>query len=98
MRAFADAEMRGTDVGLVSAHATATPFNDPAEAKALTQVLGDSTHWVVHPMKAQIGTPWGLRGRSSRSVRSTRSRGVLVRPRPGWAIWIPIAGDPPREK
>ena len=62
MRALADAEMRGTDVGLVSAHATATPFNDPAEAKALTQALGDSTHWVVHPMKAQIGHTLGAAG------------------------------------
>jgi 3-oxoacyl-[acyl-carrier-protein] synthase II len=50
-------------VDLVSAHATATPFNDAAEARALATVLGaGASDVVVHPFKAQIGHALGAGG------------------------------------
>jgi 3-oxoacyl-[acyl-carrier-protein] synthase-1/3-oxoacyl-[acyl-carrier-protein] synthase II len=61
--ALADAGMHGGDVDLVSAHATATPFNDAAEACALSAVLGsDVSRAVVHPFKAVIGHTLGAAG------------------------------------
>jgi 3-oxoacyl-[acyl-carrier-protein] synthase II len=50
-------------VDLVSAHGTATPFNDAAEARAIASVLGDDLeHAVVHPFKAQVGHTLGAAG------------------------------------
>jgi 3-oxoacyl-[acyl-carrier-protein] synthase II len=51
-------------VDLVSAHATATPFNDASEFRALCAVLGnDRAHAVaVHAFKAQIGHTLGAGG------------------------------------
>ncbi len=59
--ALADAGMCGADVDLVSAHATATPFNDSAEAAAIRRVTG-SRDPVVHPFKASIGHTLGAAG------------------------------------
>jgi 3-oxoacyl-[acyl-carrier-protein] synthase-1/3-oxoacyl-[acyl-carrier-protein] synthase II len=50
-------------VDIVSAHATATPFNDPAEARAMRAALqGAAADAVVHPYKAQIGHTLGAAG------------------------------------
>ncbi|HEX4446356.1 MAG TPA: beta-ketoacyl synthase N-terminal-like domain-containing protein, partial [Polyangiaceae bacterium] len=51
-------------VDLVSAHATATPFNDASESRALARVLGAARarEVVVHPFKAQIGHTLGAAG------------------------------------
>jgi 3-oxoacyl-[acyl-carrier-protein] synthase-1/3-oxoacyl-[acyl-carrier-protein] synthase II len=51
-------------VDLVSPHATATPFNDPAEARAIVRALGADCQPapVVHPFKAQIGHTLGAAG------------------------------------
>jgi 3-oxoacyl-[acyl-carrier-protein] synthase-1/3-oxoacyl-[acyl-carrier-protein] synthase II len=51
-------------VDLVSAHATATPFNDPSEARGLARALGDgrAREVVIHPFKAQIGHTLGAAG------------------------------------
>jgi 3-oxoacyl-[acyl-carrier-protein] synthase-1/3-oxoacyl-[acyl-carrier-protein] synthase II len=50
-------------VDIVSAHATATPFNDPAEARAIRRALGErADDTVVHPFKAQIGHTLGAAG------------------------------------
>jgi 3-oxoacyl-[acyl-carrier-protein] synthase II len=51
-------------VDLVSAHATATPFNDAAESRAITAALGveRARDVVVHPFKAQIGHTLGAAG------------------------------------
>jgi 3-oxoacyl-[acyl-carrier-protein] synthase II len=51
-------------VGLVGAHATATPFNDAAEYRAIVRVLGSAraSDVVVHPFKAQIGHTLGAAG------------------------------------
>jgi 3-oxoacyl-[acyl-carrier-protein] synthase II len=51
------------EVDLVSPHATATPFNDAAEARAIGRVLDGQTGVpVVHPFKAQIGHTMGAAG------------------------------------
>ncbi len=47
-------------VDLVSAHATATPYNDAMEAKAIRATVPG--HPVVHPFKAQIGHTLGAAG------------------------------------
>jgi 3-oxoacyl-[acyl-carrier-protein] synthase-1/3-oxoacyl-[acyl-carrier-protein] synthase II len=49
------------EVDIVSAHGTATPFNDAAEARAIADVLGAERGRVVvvHPFKAQIGHALG---------------------------------------
>jgi 3-oxoacyl-[acyl-carrier-protein] synthase-1/3-oxoacyl-[acyl-carrier-protein] synthase II len=61
--ALSDAELDAASIELVSAHATATPFNDAAEGKALDALLGmQSRRVVVHPYKAQIGHTLGAAG------------------------------------
>lgn len=60
-RAIVDAGVLARDVALVSAHATATPFNDLMEASAIRRVLG-STRVPVQPLKAQIGHTLGAAG------------------------------------
>jgi 3-oxoacyl-[acyl-carrier-protein] synthase II len=59
-RALADAGASGSDVLLVSAHATATPFNDAMEARAIHRVASGDP--VVQPLKAQIGHTLGAAG------------------------------------
>lgn len=60
--ALIDAGVEAKDIDVVSAHATATPFNDPAETKALRRVLGEHEPRAVHPFKAQIGHTLGAAG------------------------------------
>jgi 3-oxoacyl-[acyl-carrier-protein] synthase II len=57
-------EAGGPEIDLVSAHATATPFNDAAESRALARALGTerALETVVHPFKAQIGHALGAAG------------------------------------
>jgi 3-oxoacyl-[acyl-carrier-protein] synthase-1/3-oxoacyl-[acyl-carrier-protein] synthase II len=51
------------EIDLVSPHATATPFNDPAEARAIARALsGQRVVPVVHAFKAQIGHTLGAAG------------------------------------
>lgn len=57
--ALADAGCAPARVDLVSAHGTATPYNDAAEAKAVAHLCG---HAIVHPFKAQIGHTLGAAG------------------------------------
>lgn len=59
--ALADSGVEATDIGMVSAHATATPYNDAMESRAIRSVLGERAP-VVHPMKAQIGHTLGAAG------------------------------------
>ncbi len=51
-------------IDLVSAHATATPFSDAAESRAIRAALGEvaAREVVVHPFKAQIGHTLGAAG------------------------------------
>lgn len=64
--ALDDAGLRAEHIDLVSAHATATPFNDPMEARALGALFGDvdleRAGPVVQPLKAQIGHTLGAAG------------------------------------
>jgi 3-oxoacyl-[acyl-carrier-protein] synthase-1/3-oxoacyl-[acyl-carrier-protein] synthase II len=56
-------EVPASPIGLVSAHGTATDFNDAAEAKALVRVFGDRSARVpVHAAKGAIGHTLGAAG------------------------------------
>jgi 3-oxoacyl-[acyl-carrier-protein] synthase II len=60
--ALDEAALEG-EIGLVSAHGTATPYNDSAESRAILALLGDaSKNAVVHPFKAVIGHTLGAAG------------------------------------
>lgn len=63
-RAAIDAAGEGPAVGLVSAHATATDFNDAAESRAIAQALGipRASDVVVHAFKPQVGHTLGAAG------------------------------------
>lgn len=62
-RALASSGLDASVVDLVSAHATSTPYNDAAEARALGVALGPRAADVpVHPFKAQIGHTMGAAG------------------------------------
>jgi 3-oxoacyl-(acyl-carrier-protein) synthase len=60
-RALDDAACPPEAIDVVSAHATATPYNDAAEAKAIAALFGPRRPW-VHPFKAQIGHCLGAAG------------------------------------
>ncbi len=62
--AMALEEAGSPSIDLVSAHATATPFNDAAESRAIARVLGveAARDVIVHPFKAQIGHTLGAAG------------------------------------
>ena len=59
--ALADAGCAAERVDLVSAHGTATPYNDAAEAGAIRVLFEPRRPW-VHPYKAQIGHCLGAAG------------------------------------
>jgi 3-oxoacyl-[acyl-carrier-protein] synthase-1/3-oxoacyl-[acyl-carrier-protein] synthase II len=59
--ALRDAGLAPARVGLVSAHGTATPFNDAMEHRAIARALGHERA-VVHPFKSQIGHTLGAAG------------------------------------
>lgn len=59
--ALADAGVAPASVGLVSAHGTATPYNDAMESKAVAAAL-DGGAPPIHPFKAQIGHTLGAAG------------------------------------
>lgn len=60
-RALLDAERNATDVDLVSLHATATPFNDASESRALERVFGGELPR-LHAPKSRIGHTLGAAG------------------------------------
>ncbi len=67
-------------VDLVSAHATATAFNDAAEYRAIARTLGEARarDVVVHPFKAQIGHTLGAAGAlETLACADAIARGVL---------------------
>jgi 3-oxoacyl-[acyl-carrier-protein] synthase II len=73
------AEAGRDEVDLVSAHGTATPFNDAAEARAIAAALGGcADRAVVHPFKAQVGHCLGAAGALELLVCvDAMARGVL---------------------
>lgn len=61
--ALHDAGRGPETIDLVSAHGTATNYNDAAEARALVSVLGsEQSAAVVHPFKAAVGHTMGAAG------------------------------------
>ncbi len=77
--ALVDAGVGPEAVDLISAHATATPYNDASEARALATVFGArSAEIPVHPFKAQIGHTLGAAGAlESLASLDAMARGVL---------------------
>ena len=77
--ALADADVAPARVDLISAHATATPFNDSAEGHAIAAVIGATAERViVHPFKAITGHTLGAAGAlETLSALSAASRGIL---------------------
>lgn len=62
LAAIADASVEPSSIGLVSAHGTATPYNDAMESRAIARVFGPDGSPVIHPFKAQIGHTLGAAG------------------------------------
>lgn len=60
-RALDGAGITASDVGLVSAHGTATTFNDAAEARAFADLFGADAP-PVHALKGEIGHALGAAG------------------------------------
>jgi 3-oxoacyl-[acyl-carrier-protein] synthase-1/3-oxoacyl-[acyl-carrier-protein] synthase II len=60
--ALDDAGLTPSQIDLVSAHATATPFNDAMESRAIAALTEGAPAPVVHPFKAQIGHTLGAAG------------------------------------
>jgi 3-oxoacyl-[acyl-carrier-protein] synthase-1/3-oxoacyl-[acyl-carrier-protein] synthase II len=62
-RALVDARLTPDAIDLVSAHATATPYNDAAEWRSMQATFGARAAQVpVHALKAQIGHTLGAAG------------------------------------
>jgi 3-oxoacyl-[acyl-carrier-protein] synthase II len=77
--ALSDAELDPTQIDLISAHGTATPFNDSAEAQAIASVIGRAAERVVvHPFKAIAGHTLGAAGTlETLAALDAARRGVL---------------------
>lgn len=77
--ALLDAELEPSRIDLISAHATATPFNDSAEGHAIAAVIGATAERVVvHPFKAIAGHTLGAAGTlETLAALSAASHGIL---------------------
>jgi 3-oxoacyl-(acyl-carrier-protein) synthase len=77
--ALLDAELEPSRIDLISAHATATPFNDSAEGHAIAAVIGATAERVVvHPFKAIVGHTLGAAGTlESLAALSAANHGIL---------------------
>ncbi|HYP97729.1 MAG TPA: beta-ketoacyl synthase N-terminal-like domain-containing protein [Polyangiaceae bacterium] len=77
--ALLDAEVEPARIDLISAHATATPFNDSAEGHAIAAVIGPTAERVVvHPFKAIAGHTLGAAGTlETLAVLSAARNGIL---------------------
>ncbi|HWZ87940.1 MAG TPA: beta-ketoacyl synthase N-terminal-like domain-containing protein, partial [Polyangiaceae bacterium] len=77
--ALDDAELEPARIDLISAHGTATPFNDSAEARAIAAVIGPTAERVVvHPFKAIVGHTLGAAGTlEALAALDAVARGVL---------------------
>ena len=79
-RALADAGLAPSRIDLVSAHATATPYNDAAEANAIELALGVAAERaVVQPFKAVIGHTLGAAG-ALESLSALRALATAILP------------------
>lgn len=76
-RAIEDSGLSPSAIGLVSAHGTATPFNDAMESRAIATLFQGVSSPIVHPYKAQIGHTLGAAGvLESLAVADALARGV----------------------
>ena len=77
--ALLDGEIEPARVDLISAHATATPFNDSAEGHAIAAVIGPTAERVVvHPFKAIAGHTLGAAGTlETLAALSAAQNGIL---------------------
>lgn len=76
--ALAEAGIEPKGCGLVSAHGTATAFNDEAESKAIAAVFGDDARPIVHAFKGSIGHTLGAAGAlETLAAVDAMGRGVL---------------------
>lgn len=77
--ALLDAELDPSRIDLISAHATATPFNDAAEGHAIAAAIGATAERVVvHPFKAIAGHTLGAAGAlETLAALSAVERGLL---------------------
>lgn len=75
------ARLAPTDIDLVSAHATATPANDGAEAKAILSALGShAAHVSVTASKSQFGHTLGAAGAVGAALAILAMRDHVVSP------------------
>ncbi len=79
--ALSDAGLDAAEVDFVSAHATATPYNDEAEARAIEQLFARDI--VLHPWKAAIGHALGAGGALEALAAWDALRGGLLPATPG---------------
>lgn len=61
-KALDRAQLKASDIDIVSAHATATPMGDIQEAKALIDVFGEQTNTSINATKGFIGHCMGAAG------------------------------------
>lgn len=77
-RALEDSGLSPSRAFLVSAHATATPFNDAMESKAIATLFHGAPAPFVHPFKAQIGHTLGAAGvLETLALANALQRGVV---------------------
>jgi 3-oxoacyl-[acyl-carrier-protein] synthase II len=100
--ALADAERPVDDIGYVSAHGTATPFNDLMEAKALTLVFGARTAATpINSIKSALGHTLGAAAALEALACVRTLETGLVPPTPGLVdldpeISLDVVRDQPR--
>ncbi|MCC6644244.1 MAG: 3-oxoacyl-ACP synthase [Polyangiaceae bacterium] len=74
--ALSAAALEPADVGLVSAHGTATVFNDAAEARAIQSILGEASP-LAHALKGELGHTLGAAGAlETLAAAASLARGV----------------------
>ncbi|MEO5744955.1 MAG: beta-ketoacyl-[acyl-carrier-protein] synthase family protein [Terracoccus sp.] len=89
--ALHDAGIDGADIGVVNAHATGTPINDPLELAAIRTALGADADPAVHGIKASTGHTLGAAGAIEAIVLARTLERQLVPPTVGCEN--PIATD-----
>ena len=100
--ALTDAHARASEIDYVSAHGTATVFNDLMEGKALAQVLGDrAASTPVNSIKGALGHTLGAAGALEAVVCVRTLETGQVTPTPGLQeldpeIHLDVVRDQPR--
>lgn len=91
--ALDDAGVSASEIGLVSAHGTGTPYNDAAEARAIDAVLGGSAAAaVVHAFKGTVGHTLGAAGALESLCALAALEAGLAPATPGAGALEPLLG------